>query len=160
MPKTLRSSLSRWEPKLWKTGFLGYIVRLLFRMAWININHIPSEEKLWRAVNKPDQVYKDTGRPKPSFFRDRSGLSCDLARFSTPEKSRVGHGTKPYPPDSGLVEFTVSTVRALGSDVVHKPVRDPKPSYAHAQLTTVLIGDPAEDLAKAVTYRIPHGFKK
>lgn len=183
MIKTLRSALSRWEPRLWKAGLLGYSVRVLFRAVWVNINHIPSNEKLWRAVRKPDQLNKQTGRPKPSFFRDRTGLSCDLARFSTPEESRVGHGAEPYPPGSGLVEFTVSDVRGLPrlppaqidpikkmepakdgqppeveSDVVHRPTLDPNPNYAHSQLTTVLIGSPAEDLEKLVKYRIPPSF--
>src|SRR5213594_140312 len=103
-----------WENRLWRPGFLGLISRALFRMAWIRIQLIPGEERLWRALHKREQVYAD-GTIKPAFFRDVSGLSCDLARFSTPERSRRGHGRQPYPQETGLVEFRARHVRAAGS---------------------------------------------
>jgi len=138
---------------------LGFITRSLFQIAWIKIRHVPDQERLWRAVNKPDQVYKKTGSPKPSFFRDKTGLSCNLARFSTLERSRVGYGDKAYPPESGLVEFTAALVRSAGSDVAHKPVRVPRRNYAHAQLPPGLSG-PGEDLlAKQAHVRIAPRFK-
>jgi len=121
---------------------------------------VPGDAKLWRALHKPDQYYKDSGKPKPSFFRDKNGLSCDLARLSTPARSKLGHGPKPYPPGSGLVEFTAERVRAAGSDVSHEPVKLPRQNYAHAQLSSTLDGTGADLLAKAATYVIKHDLKR
>jgi hypothetical protein len=110
-------------------------------------------------VNKPDQVYAD-GRLKPAFFRDRTGLSVDLARFSTPEVSRVGHAEKPYPTESGLVELRVSDVRQAGTDIRHEPVSQPRRNYAHSQLTSVPGQAGLEALSKVATFRIDQRFKK
>lgn len=151
--------LSRFEHRLWKSGFLGSVIRALFRAAWARIRFVPDAEKLWRALHKPDQLYKETGRPKPSFFRDVNGLSCDLARFSSPQRSCAGHGPKPYPAKAGLVEFSVERVRAVGSDVGHRPVKPPLTrhrNYGHAQFTSVPDGPGQSSLAKSATFRIRH----
>lgn len=145
--------------RVWRTGFLGFIARRIHRALWIKISHIPDSEKLWRAVNKPEQVYAKTGKPKPAFFRDKSGLSCDIARFSTPEKSRVGHGPKPYPADSGLIEMDAGLIRKAGADVAHRPVKDPKRNYAHAQLTSLLTATGEALLGDSVTFKVPHKFR-
>ena len=155
---SLETKLLRWERRLWDAGLRGYIIRRFFRLAWIRIRFIPGDECLWRAVNKPDQVYKDTGRPKPAFFRDKSGLSVDLSRLSSPERSRVGHGAKPYPTESGLVEIRVSMVRDAGTDVNHVPVREPRLNYAHAQFTSLLGSSGLQALAQAAHYRIQPRF--
>jgi len=152
------NTMPRLERTLWQCGFLGFIVRFLFKALWLTIRLIPDEERLWRAVRKPDQVYKD-GRLKPSFFRDKSGLSCDLARFSTPEKSRMGHGLNPYPPESGLVEIRVLNVRAVGSDVAHRPITTPRRNYAHTEFTSVPDSKGLDSLVQASTFRIMHTFR-
>ena len=150
-----------WHPlerTLWQNGFLGLMSRVIFRFLWLRIRIIPDRERLWRAVNKLDHIYKPgtprAGKLKPSFFRDKRGLSFDLARFSTPEGSRVGHADTPYPAGSGLVEFSAADVRAAGSDVHHKPLRLPKKNYAHAQLATVLGAAGEEHLSKVTRFTI------
>lgn len=125
----------------------------------MKIQVVPDTEKLWRAINKPEQVYKDTGRPKPAFFRDKTGLSCDLARFSTPERSRIGHGEKPYPAESGLVEFETQMVRTAGADVRHAPVKEPRRNYAHAQIESLLSAAGQEAMSKLARYRVNQSFK-
>ncbi|MCU0649094.1 MAG: hypothetical protein MUF00_13925, partial [Gemmatimonadaceae bacterium] len=94
------------------SGFVGSIARWIVVRRWIVLSKIPSEEVLWRAVRKKEQLYAD-GRPKPSFFRDKSGLSCDIARFSTVEDSRLGHGEVPFPVESGLVRFSRASGRKV-----------------------------------------------
>lgn len=109
--------------------------------------------------NKPDQICKETGQPKPAFFRDKSGLSVDLARFSNPERSRIGHAEKPYPRETGLIELTVRRVRDAGSDVGHVPVSAPRRNYAHAQFTSVPGSSGLDQLSKGARYKIQQRFK-
>jgi hypothetical protein len=134
------------------------MVRAFYRVAWRRIQLVPDSELLWRALRQRDQVYA-TGEIKPAFFRDQSGLSCDLARFSTPEASRRGHGKQKYPAEAGLVEFRVVDVRALGSNVRHAPTRDPQINYAHSQFTTFLDKPAAELLIAVASFRIPQRFR-
>lgn len=113
----------------------------------MQLPHLPDEERLWRAVHKPEQLYKD-GSVKPSFFRDnRGGLSCDLARFSSQERSRLGYATPRWPVESGLVEFSPRNVRSVGSDVEHRPDRRLR-NYAHSQFTTKLSNVQEQQLVK------------
>lgn len=92
---------------------------------------------LWRAVYKPEQLKPD-GTLKPSFFRDKRGLSCDLARMSSVERSRRGYGEPPpWPDEAGLVAFTVGAVEASGSSVGHEPLSDNN-NYSHCQFRTAL----------------------
>jgi len=60
--------------------------------------------------------------------------------------------------ESGLVEFAVDAVRAIGCDVQHVPVRDPIENYAHAQLTRYLSGEQADDLLEASSVRVRPTF--
>jgi hypothetical protein len=116
---------------------------------FVKLQSIPPSEKLWRSVYKKEQLRRD-GTVKPSFFKDKRGLSCDLARFSTIELSRRGHQVPPaWPNEAGLVEFTVAAVRAVGSDVEHKPLRMPPDNmnnYSHCEFATPLEGNAASDL--------------
>lgn len=127
----------------------------MFRWLWLRIQLVPDREKCWRAVNKLDHIYKPgtprAGKLKPSFFRDKKGLSFDLARFSTKERSRIGHAEKPYPVGTGLVEFSAAHVREAGSDVHHKPIKHPK-NYAHAQLAVVLTAAGEEHMSKVTRF--------
>jgi len=145
------------EPSLWQDGWLGFIIRRLYQAAWLEIGRVPAKEKVWRAIHKRDQVYPSTGQPKPAFFRDKNGLSVDLARLTTPARSRIGHAQEPYPPETGLVELPVEAIRAVGSDVGHVPIRAPE-NYAHAQLTQAVSPVGGKTLSDAAVYRIPQGF--
>lgn len=135
---------------LWSKGWRGWLARKLYRLFWRRIRYIPRDEKLWRAVYKKDQVYED-GQLKPAFFRDRSGLSCDLARFSTVERSRRGYSLQ-WPEEAGLVEFSVGLVRDNGSDVEHAPVRQPHQNYAHCLFTELLHHPDTDNLAEAASW--------
>jgi hypothetical protein len=110
----------------------------------VKLQSIPAAETLWRSVYKKEQLKAD-GTVKPGFFKDKRGLSCDLARFSTVEQSRRGHQDPPaWPNEAGLVEFTVGAVRDVGSDVEHKPLRNPPDdmnNYSHCEFATPLQGD-------------------
>ena len=117
------------------------------------LGEIPRTECLWRSVYKPDQIKKD-GTLKPAFFRDKRGLSCDLAKLSTVDASRLGHAVPPmWPITSGLARFTVANVRDVGadSDVVHEPLGatpSSRENYAHCQLTKWLTTEEATQLAR------------
>jgi hypothetical protein len=145
---------------LWSDGWRGWLVRRLYRLCWKTIGTIPDPERLWRAFPKKEQLYPD-GRIKPAFFRDSSGLSCDLARFSTPETSRLGHAIsvgRNRPPGTGLVEFTAGAVRARGSDVKHRPAQEFH-NYSHCQFTSNLTTAQARSLCEVATFLIPPSFE-
>jgi len=132
---------------VWTNTFWGFCIRIIYRIFWIKIKYIPNDEILWRAVYNEKQVKKD-GTLKPAFFRDKNGLSCDLARFSTIEKSRMGHKKPPrWGLHSGLVELDVSTLREIGADVQHKPIKKKRENnYAHCQFSSFLATDLARKL--------------
>jgi hypothetical protein len=110
---------------------------------------------LWPAI-RPESIYKKDGSIKPSFFRDRRGhYSCDIAAFSTPERSRRGYANPPAwdPDEAGLVEFSAGDVRNCsatgGADVSHAPERSERVvNYSHAQFSRELTGDEEETMAK------------
>jgi hypothetical protein len=83
-------------------------------------------------------------------------LSCDLSRFSTVERSRRGHDRPPaWPEEAGLVGFTVASLRGVGSDIEHMPLRKPidaVDNYAHAQFSRPLDTGAARDLAELCTF--------
>lgn len=87
------------------------------------------------------------GSLKPGFFRNKAGISCDLAILSTEERSRRGYVKPPWPDEAGLVEIRVSQVRARGSDVTHEPDRE-LDNYAHCVFTKDLSKPEAKKLAK------------
>jgi len=162
--KTIESTRvwQRLERRLWTSGFPGWLIRMCFDLLWINIRLVPEEERLWRAVNKREQVYaggQRLGGLKPSFFRDRNGLSLDLARFSTVERSRLGHGERPYPVESGLAEVRVGEVRAVGTDIEHLPVKSPRRNYSHVQFTSALDVSRADGLARTAKMIVPPSFR-
>ena len=138
---------------LWRDGWIGWLVREIYRKKWKIIDHIPDDEKLWRAIYKKEQLYND-GNIKPAFFRDRSGLSCDLARFSSIEKSRLGYIPPPRPSGTGLVEIGVSHARAAGTDVYHKPIMVPAPNYSHCQFSRHLDTVQAQLICAAAEFRV------
>jgi len=146
---------SHLEQKLWKGGFSGWFASVLLRLRFWQISYLPDEEILWRALFKRDQVYAD-GSIKPSFFRDRrGGLSCDLARLSSAERSRRGYTEPPWPDEAGLVAFRVGHVRAAGSNVAHKPLRRPHPNYSHCEFEDQLSGPGEGVLAGHAWFEVP-----
>lgn len=137
---------------IWQIGSVGSIVRTLLEFFSVRIQSIPSEQKLWRAVYKKEQL-KRNGKPTAAFFRDRNGLSCDLAIFTTTERSRRGIKRPPWPEGTGLVEFSVALVRdpPIESDVRHHPLKKSKSqrkNYAHCRLSTHLDADQGRHLAE------------
>lgn len=136
---------------------------MLWRFSHKRIGHIPNGQVLWRTIYKEEQLYPKTskvnpGKPKPAFFRDRSGLSCDLAILSTKEKSRLGYGNPPRPAYSGLAQFTVDNVRCtpVSSDVHHAPVHlNGEYNYAHSMVNDYLDGKRADEMVIRCTIPIP-----
>jgi hypothetical protein len=108
---------------------------------------------LWRAIYKKDQLYEHGGI-KPVFFRDKNGLSCDLARFSSMEQSRRGYKPPPWPDAAGLVEFSACDVRMANSDIEHKPLSGEHPNYSHSQLTTLLSKPEQELMCTVAKFRV------
>jgi hypothetical protein len=142
---------------LWSATFVGSWLRRRYEASWRLIRHIPDSATLWRAI-RPDQIYRD-GKIKPSFFRDRRGnYSCDLALFSTREKSRRGYAHPPAwsPDEAGLVEFTAADVRKANTDVVHTPIRNERATnYSHAQFSSELSGEEERAMAADAIVVIP-----
>jgi hypothetical protein len=144
---------------VWTDGWVGSLARTGYRLLWVRLRGIPDREVLWRSVYKPDQIKRD-GTLKHGFFRDRRGLSCDLARFSTVDGSRMGTVVPPvWPPTSGLARFAVRHVRVAGTDVEHVPLRagvrvvegESRPeraNYAHCQFKQELTTAQAKQLAR------------
>lgn len=155
---------------VWADGWVGSLVRMGYRLFWAPLQGIPDREVLWRSVYKPDQIKRD-GTLKHAFFRDKRGLSCDLARFSTVDISRMGTVVPPvWPSTSGLARFAVRHVRGAGTDVEHVPVkagmrivddekRPERANYAHCQFTTPLTTDAAKQLVKETLIEPMPGFQ-
>lgn len=147
---------------LWSQTFVGSFLRWRSRHRWLRIDVIPDAAILWRAI-KPDLIHKKTGEIKPSYFRDnRGGYSCDLAAFSTPEKSRRGYA-RPSAWDgdtAGLVQFSAGDVRGCASsaaqlDVEHAPLDTPRiHNYSHAQFTRILSATEEAAMVKHATLLI------
>lgn len=104
-------------------------------------------------MHKKDQLYEN-GDIKPSFFRDKNGLSCDLARFSTVERSRRGYNAPPWPDAAGLVEIRVMHARKAGSDVGHKPISGECPNYSHSQFTEYLTTPQAKEIGGQAKFQV------
>ena len=104
-------------------------------------------------MHKKDQLYEN-GDIKPAFFRDKTGLSCDLARFSTVERSRRGYNPPPWPDAAGLVEIRVTHARAAGSDVRHKPISGRYPNYSHSQFTEYLTPAQAKEICRQANFPV------
>jgi hypothetical protein len=135
---------------LWWNNLFGSKIRKWFEYRWKKIKHVPDQEKIWRVVRSKDQVYDD-GKVKPVFFRENrpnTFLSCDLARFTTIQKTLTGIGDNPHPAASGIVEFSAAAVRApqVASNINHDPDENKgKKNYAHCMFTTKL--SPEQEIA-------------
>lgn len=136
---------------------MKWLARLYNRATWRKLVTIADSEKLWRAVYNRLQI-KNDGTLKPGFFQDKSGLSCDLASYTTIERARLGFQEPLRPSYSGLAEFTVGSVRSqnVSSDVEHKPVvlNNGRRNYAHCQLTTSLSTQQARELQRRTSFRV------
>jgi hypothetical protein len=142
---------------LWSATFVGSWLRWRYAASWRRIEHIPDSAILWRAI-KPEQIDRQ-GSIKPAFFRDRRGnYSCDLAAFSSREKSRRGYAQPPAwnPEEAGLVEFKVADVRHANTDVIHAPIKDERTTnYSHAQFTRQLSGEEERAMAGCAIVVVP-----
>lgn len=136
--------------RFWSPTFVGFFLRWRHKYLWRKIDVIPDGVTLWRAI-PPSQVKRD-GKIKASFFRDNrpgSGLSCDIAAFSSKEASRRGYATPPAWDEAlaGLVEFEAGQVRQCShcppdADVVHNPLDTASiKNYGHAVFTKKLCAD-------------------
>jgi hypothetical protein len=113
---------------------------------------------LWRAVYVKSFIDKETKKIKPSFFRNlKSGLSCDLTLLTSEKKC-----LHPWPPGSGIVQFSIDTVRGLGegADVEHKPLKKEKSlpesrkNYAHSEFINVNV-EQSNKMAEEGNYSCP-----
>lgn len=148
--------------RLWSRTFVGYFLRWRYRCRWLTIDAIPDSALLWRAI-KSDLINKKTGEIKRAYFRDnRGGYSCDIALFSTPERSRRGYAT-PAAWDgdaAGLVQFSAGQVRGCapsnsGLDVRHAPVAtETLRNYSHAEFTRILSAEEEDAMVKKATLLI------
>ncbi len=137
---------------LWTIGLRGSLVRACFRLTRRRIEAIPDGQVLWRVVYRVNQISPRTGEPKPSFFRDISGLSCDLAILTTQRRVQRGR-----PSGAGIRQFTAGNVRTASdrtSDVVHTPVRVPHPNYAHCEVHPALSGSRQKKMVDLSSYRV------
>jgi len=119
---------------LWAKNLIGWLIRVYYRISWKNIDSIPDDERLWRSVYNSSQVKPD-GSIKPGFFKNKDGLSTDLSKFSTVEKSRRGRAKPPWPASAGLVEFKVMDLKEVSAgqtNVAHDPIRTTQvKNYSH-----------------------------
>ena len=126
--------------------------------GWLLIRkrqRLDDADVLWRAVYQQESVNKKTGKVKPAFFKDKTGLSCDLASLTTEELAMRGSNINPRPTYSGLVEFSVENVRSPGvdCDVLHKPLSWWR-NYAHCQFARLLEVLEREEMVKRCTMRV------
>ena len=133
-------------------------------MFWITLNPLCGRETLWRVINNKSQVKAD-GTLKPGFFRNKNGLSCDLALYTTRKRCLRGMKMKPWPVYSGLVGFDVESVRQEGSDVKHKPLREKYPdgkhvNYAHCQFTENLTNGESNRLIRIASIVVKPDLKR
>lgn len=141
---------------------LKLLAKLHDRITWKILKSINDDEKLWRALHSRSQI-KDSGEIKPGFFKDKNGLSCDLASYTTVKRALLGIQSPPRPKFSGLVEFSVASVRdpKVNSDVIHKPIAlNGRKNYAHCQLTTLLTTSQARKLGSFSKFKINPDVEK
>lgn len=141
---------------IWGQNFFGWLIRGIFKLLWIKIKYISEDEILWRAVFNRAQI-KDDGTLKSSFFRDRNGLSCDIARFTTEENACKPRGEESlWIKSPGLVILTLRLVRLVYEksdiDVCHSPDKNYN-NYAHCMFTKELNRTQARMLTKNPTFQ-------
>jgi hypothetical protein len=85
---------------------------------------INNEDKLWRVIK--EQQLKRNGTLKFTFFKDASGLSCDLAKLTNLQKMLNRKEFVSIAEKAGVREFDAATVRSaeIDSDVIHQPEPD------------------------------------
>jgi hypothetical protein len=80
---------------------------------------------------------RKNGEIKHAFFRNKYGISCDLAIFSKKEATRLGRGN--WPEYAGLTQFSAFAIRQATkektkSDVFHDPDKKLK-NYSHSVIS-------------------------
>lgn len=152
---------------VWNQGLIGCFARVIAKILWLDLGKIPSEELLWRSVNE-NKI--SGGQIQNSIFIDKGGLSCDLARFSTITKSRLGYIDPKWDSRSGLLEFKASDVTDVNpsTSVVHKPLKGSKqnnrvmlPNYSHCQFEgNHLSRGQSKALLEKAKRKVTHGFEE
>lgn len=143
------------EGDLWQDDQKGIAARKCFSETWTKISKLPREAWLWRAVSpknrvKNNWIYQDGGKWKFSSaaFAQSTGASCDLAIFSSEEKSRRGWNShEPRPRGTFLLKFQVLAVKKIDAsfDVVHDPINtDPIVNYSHSVVALESTGLPTK----------------
>lgn len=134
---------------------IGPLIKLKNRLFWVELEYISDDERVWRTVYNKYQI-KKSGELKSSFFRDKNGLSCDLASYTTVNKAILGITDPPRPKYAGLVQFLVADIRSddIASDIIHKPIKlNNKKNYAHCVLTTYFTQSQANKMKELATFK-------
>lgn len=153
---------------------LDWLSRLFNRITCKKLKNLGSEEIFWRAVYSSFHI-KDNGQLKPGFFKDKNGLSCDMALYTTVKRALYGAQKPPRPNGAGLSEFSAKDTRSkkVNSDVEHKPICNVEKlpekdnsvvklmkNYAHCQFTTCLSTGEARALINLQRYRVKPDVKE
>jgi len=154
---------------IWKKNCLGSVLRSVCEYFWVQLGEIPADENLWRSVNNSRKIKKNSKNLKPNFFVDKNGLSCDLAKFTNLEQTRLGYVNPKFDSRSGVVAITPKIVSEISKNrvrVLHRPVKskvlgDRKflKNYGHCQLEPQLTGAESRELLKRCCIVVQHGFK-
>lgn len=148
-----------WRRRLFRNSFSGWLARFFYRFVWIHIGYLPEETRLWREV--PPGRGKN-GKIDQTFFKDKNGLSSDIALFSnekTSSRRRVGKDGKPEM--GGLVCFLVNEIRANNCNVVHAPLKKYPikdkliTNYSHTLVNGELSITARKELAARINARPP-----
>jgi hypothetical protein len=120
---------------IWEKSFSGWLLSKVFQFTWKKIDKVPDDQILLRAVT-PNHL-DDEGLIVFKFFQDKTGVSCNLKRFSTLEQARLGIGNPPErSTHSGLVSFSSNDVRGpqVSGDIRHDPSSqiDGRENYSHS----------------------------
>lgn len=117
----------------WRRNLFGSFIRAIYNIWGKKIEEIPDREKVWRLVMSETQLNKN-GDLHQSFFKDNSGLSCELEILTTVEDCLANR-----PPGSGIIEISVGEIRNRFEKV--NVTHDPLPlKYSHALIVGVKEG--------------------
>ncbi|MFK7823743.1 MAG: hypothetical protein AB8G05_06290 [Oligoflexales bacterium] len=138
------------------------------KIFWIDLGTISLEQKLYRSISDMAQYKSEEKNVTASFFVDKNGLSCDLAIFSSPEKSRRGYIDPQFSSNSGLIEFSTKMIEEASKGEVtirHDPLkrtslsgRTQEPNYGHCIFTSKLTRGQSNNVRKLALILIEPTF--
>src|SRR5271157_3771361 len=101
-----------------------------------DVEDIPDEDEVFRNVHVnllrnwafPDKI------PPNVFMSDEDGMSCDWAKYSTPQMTQE---RARCPEKNGVIQMNVGATRSIkfgesALDVKHDPIEHPQPNRAHS----------------------------